>query len=168
MPQWPTYQWTVGHPRPGSKPKAASFFRQFHRSVAAAVKTGAALSSSQTYGRTHGQRKAMELDGWPVDRGCQAANRIGDSPVVPPSLRNWSDPCASESWDDMRIYTIWTNVEQVLHRLSLIKHELYRTILMAFEVAHCLSDKEGEGSCHSYHSYEPVESKPSRILWISA
>lgn len=34
---------------PGSKPNAASFFRQFHRSVAAAVKTGGARSSSQTY-----------------------------------------------------------------------------------------------------------------------
>ena len=35
---------------PGSKPNAASFFRQFHRSVAAAVKTGGARSSWQTWG----------------------------------------------------------------------------------------------------------------------
>ena len=86
----------------GSNPNAASFFRQFHRSVAAAVKTGAARSSSQTY----------VVSTWQKGPGGLSST----------SLTNWSDPRGILRW--------YETME--LGRLSLTKYELYRTILMSF------------------------------------
>ena len=83
---------------PGSKPNAASFFR--HRSVAAAVKTGGARSSSQTY-------------------VIYVAERPGLTGTGLTSLTNWFDPRV------LNLEMIWNNFLVACPLQSMKCTELY-------------------------------------------